>query len=151
MIVRVEPVLRDLADIQMSGPPRRVGNMCQSPRHQIGVAHLGTVTTAAGRLKDVILTPSTSAFEGTDGAELAVSAVKRMMGTTPDPIRTPMLCIWGLQDPLVPPINTEILSGDEAMSQAERERQRQLAERARKEIVDRAAPIDKDEELALAA
>jgi hypothetical protein len=99
------------------------------------------VATAAGRLKDINLAPSTSAFEGTDGA------VKRMMRTTPDPrvlqdyaassagrrfveamafvraypadlpalhellpsIRTPVLSIWGSQDPLVPPINAEIL------------------------------------------
>jgi pimeloyl-ACP methyl ester carboxylesterase len=105
------------------------------------------VATAAGRLKDIILAPSTSAFEGTDGAELAVGAVKRMMRTTPDPrvlqdyaassagrrfveamayvraypvdlpalhevlasIQTPVLSIWGSQDPLVPPINAEIL------------------------------------------
>jgi pimeloyl-ACP methyl ester carboxylesterase len=104
------------------------------------------VATAGGRLKDIILAPSTSAFEGTDGAELAVGAVKRMMRTTPDPrvledyaassagprfveamayvraypadlpalhealasIRTPVLGIWGTQDPLVPPVNAEI-------------------------------------------
>jgi pimeloyl-ACP methyl ester carboxylesterase len=98
-------------------------------------------------LKDIILAPSTSAFEGTDGAELAIGSVKRMMQSTPDPralqdyaassaglrfveamayvraystdlpvlhelllsIQTPVLSIWGLQDPLVPPINAEIL------------------------------------------
>jgi pimeloyl-ACP methyl ester carboxylesterase len=105
------------------------------------------VATAAGSLKDIILAPSTSAFEGTDGAELAIRAVKRMMRTTPDlrvlqdyaassagrrfveamayvraypadlpalhellsSIRTPVLSIWGSQDPLVPPVNAEIL------------------------------------------
>ncbi len=105
------------------------------------------VATAAGRLKDIILAPSTSAFEGVDGAELAIGSVKRMMRTTPDPrvledyaassagrrfveamayvraypadlpalrellpsIRTPVLSIWGSQDPLVPPINAELL------------------------------------------
>ena len=105
------------------------------------------VATAAGRLKDIILAPSTSAFEGADGAELAIGAIKRMMRTTPDPrvlqdyaasyagrrfvesmtyvraypadlpalhellpsIRTPVLSIWGSLDPLVPPINAEIL------------------------------------------
>lgn len=105
------------------------------------------VATAAGRLKDIILAPSTSAFEGTDGAELAIGAVKRMMRSTLDPrvledyaassagrrfveatsfvraypadlpellkvlpsIRVPVLSIWGAEDPLVPPINGEIL------------------------------------------
>ncbi len=105
------------------------------------------VATAAGRLKDIILAPSASAFGGADGAELAISAIKRMMRTTPDPrvlqdyaasyagrrfvksmtyvrayptdlpalhellpsIRTPVLSIWGSLDPLVPPINAEIL------------------------------------------
>jgi pimeloyl-ACP methyl ester carboxylesterase len=107
------------------------------------------VATAAGRLKDIISAPSTSEFEGTDGAELAVGAVKRMMRVSPDPcvlqdyaessagrrfveamayvraypadlpalhellpsIRTPVLSIWGSQDPLVPLINAEILNG----------------------------------------
>ncbi|WP_171947728.1 alpha/beta fold hydrolase [Bradyrhizobium erythrophlei] len=106
------------------------------------------VATAAGRLKDIISAPSTSAFEGVDGAELALGAVKRMMRTAPDlralqdyaassagrrfveaaayvrayptdlpelhkvlpSIRTPVLGIWGSEDPLVPPINAEILS-----------------------------------------
>lgn len=105
------------------------------------------VATAAGRLKDIIFAPSTSAFEGSDGAELAVGAVQRMMRTIPDPrvledyaassagrrfveattyvrayptdlpvlhallpsVRTPVSSIWGAHDPLVPPINAEIL------------------------------------------
>jgi pimeloyl-ACP methyl ester carboxylesterase len=105
------------------------------------------VATAGDRLKDIILAPSTSAFDGTDGAELAVGSVKRMMRTVPDArvledygassagrrfveaaayvraypsdlpvlrellpsIRTPVLSIWGSQDPIVPPNNAAIL------------------------------------------
>jgi pimeloyl-ACP methyl ester carboxylesterase len=130
-------------------------SQCRDRFESLGVGSGATdVATAAGRLKDIILAPSTAAFEGTDGGELAIGAVKRMMRTTPDPrvlqdyaasssgrrfveaityvraypadlpalhellpsIRTPVLSIWGSQDPIVPPINAEILDKSLASS-----------------------------------
>jgi hypothetical protein len=50
----------------------------------VGSGAADVAITARGS-KDIILAPSTSAFEGTVGAELAVGAVKRIMRTIPDP------------------------------------------------------------------
>jgi hypothetical protein len=43
------------------------------------------VANSAGRLKDIISAPSTSGFEGSDGADFAIASVQRMMRTTPHP------------------------------------------------------------------